>query len=329
MNDRPDPLPDVLTELLADHDAGLPVDPSVLTGPQARSVLHALATTRAELAAVRREPVPPEFAGRWNAVLAEAARPGVPRSGPDRAGEAGRSGQPARPPCSQPPDARSVASAPAPRAAGPDAGGPAGTDGRRPTAGLDVDPSRPGPGTASPAGAEGRNPTPGPVHPGPPVRPAGRPGAGLPRPGRGARPGDPSRPVGPAGPHRPGRGRMPRPAVLAGLVLVVVLVVAGVVGVRRDPPSVTAAQLGGVARAAVGVQEAGPLTDPVRREACLRAVAAPGLAPDAPLAGGRSVVFEGRPGILLLLITGRLATFRVVVVTPGCDSLLADTVVGP
>jgi hypothetical protein len=112
-------------------------------------------------------------------------------------------------------------------------------------------------------------------------------------------------------------------------VLVVVLVVAGVVGPRPARPSVTAAQLGGIARAAVGVQEAGPYADPVRREACLRAVGPSGLAPDAPLAGGRSVVFDGRPAVVLLLLTGRLATFHALVITPGCDALLADTVIGP
>ncbi len=250
MNDRPDPLPDVLTDLLADHDAGLPVDPSALTDARARSVLDALAATRAELAAVPPVAIPPDVAARWSAALAAATTP------------------PARVDRSDTPSS-------------PVAHG-------RPTR---ADPAEP-------------------TH-----RPDRRSGPASRRPD--------------AGPGRARRPRTPRPAVVAGLVLAVVLVVAGVVGLRRDPPSITAAQLGGVARAAVGVREAGPFTDPVRREACLRAVGPPGLAPDAPLAGGRSVVFEGRPGVVLLLLTGKLATFRAVVVTPDCDARLADTLIGP
>jgi hypothetical protein len=238
MNDRFDPLID----LLADHDAGLPVDPAALADPRAQTVLDAIAAVRADLAAVPPVPVPPEFAAAWTAALTTPTPPArVDQSDTPRSPIGHRAAPALRP-------------TPAPR--------------------------------------------------------------------------------GSPGPGRTRCQRSMRPTVIAGLVLVVVLVAVGVigvgvVGVRRDPPSVTAAQIGGIARAAVGLRDAGPFTDPARRAACLRTVAPPGLSPDAPLAGGRSVVFDGRPGVLLLLITGRLAVFRVVVVTPRCDALLADTVIGP
>lgn len=302
MTDRPDS--ERLVDLLADHDAGLPVDPRVLAEPGARTVLDALTATRTELAAVARVPVPPELAGRWSAAIAtaSAARGDDSNMPSSPVGHIGRDGTDRPPPA---PDDDTA----------PD---------QRP------DPV-PGPGTAT---SPGPSPAPtSPVHGRPglsgtasdPVRhtsrtdrPTGRPRSGPHR----------------AGPDHPGPGRLrrPRPAVVAGLVLVVVLVVAGLISMRPAPPSVTAAQLGGVARAALGVPDAGPFTDPGRRAECLRAVAPTGLAPDAPLAGGRAVVLEGRPGVILLLITGELGVFRVIVVDPGCGAdggtLLADTLVG-
>ncbi len=139
-----------------------------------------------------------------------------------------------------------------------------------------------------------------------------------------------------SGPARPARRRRrrqrARPALAVGLALVALLVVAGVVRAQAALPSVTAAELGGVARAAVGSHDAGEFADPVRRAGCLRSVAPRGLGPDALLVGGRGVEYEGRPGVLLVLASGRLGTFRVVVVDPACGpgggTLLADTLVG-
>jgi hypothetical protein len=67
-----------------------------------------------------------------------------------------------------------------------------------------------------------------------------------------------------------------------------------------------------------GAFEAGDLADPVRRAGCLRAVAPPGVAPDAPLLGGRDVVLRGRDGVLLLLAAGAPGRLHIVVVAPGC-----------
>jgi hypothetical protein len=65
--------------------------------------------------------------------------------------------------------------------------------------------------------------------------------------------------------------------------------------------------------------DVGDLADPVRRAGCLRVVAPPGVAPEAPLLGGRDVVVTGRPGVLLLLASGHgRPGMHVVVVAAGC-----------
>jgi hypothetical protein len=128
--------------------------------------------------------------------------------------------------------------------------------------------------------------------------------------------------------RRRARRWRPRPAVAAAVLLVAVVVAAGVIRAQSEPagPQVSAVQLAAAARDAMGVGDAGPLADPERRAACLRAVA-PDVAPD-PLIGGRQVQFEGQRGTLLVLGTGRLGSFRVVVVDAGCEHLLASQLVG-
>ena len=85
MTDRLDP--GLLVDLLADHDAGLPVHPEVLAHPRARTVLDALAGTRAELAATPPVLVPPVVAARWSAALAATvAEPDPPTTAPHPAG---------------------------------------------------------------------------------------------------------------------------------------------------------------------------------------------------------------------------------------------------
>jgi hypothetical protein len=71
------------------------------------------------------------------------------------------------------------------------------------------------------------------------------------------------------------------------------------------------------------MDDLGPLADPARRAACL----ARSDAPD-DVAGGRTVRYEGEPGVLLVLSTGTLGRFRVLVVDDACSAVLADTVLG-
>lgn len=124
-----------------------------------------------------------------------------------------------------------------------------------------------------------------------------------------------------------------RPLAMVGAAAVlVVLVLTGVLSSRPGPaPSIDRVNLAAVARSAVGSVDAGPLADPARRAGCLRA-AAPALAPDAPLVGGRQVTLDGQEAVLLVLVTGRLGTFDVVVVDsecgPGHGVLLESIVVG-
>ncbi|WP_214370185.1 hypothetical protein [Pseudonocardia sp. H11422] len=158
------------------------------------------------------------------------------------------------------------------------------------------------------------------------------------------RSGDPRGPGGSGGPrpsitdpgrttglHRPGRYA----AVLttAAAVLAVVAVSVGVLVTRMpstgSPSPVLALRAGELAAAgpaAIGAGDLGGLADPVRRSGCLREIGVP--APDRAVLGGRQVVLDGRPGVLLVLPTGILGTFRLVVVDPDCGPdggiLLAD-----
>ena len=125
----------------------------------------------------------------------------------------------------------------------------------------------------------------------------------------------------------------PRPALVAAALLGV-LVTVGVLWPRPDPlPVVEPVGLATAGRAALGGTDVGDLGDPDRRSGCLRAVAAPGVAPDAPLLGGRRVELAGRPGVLLVLAAGRPGAFRIVVVDPDCGpergELLGSSAVEP
>jgi hypothetical protein len=81
--------------------------------------------------------------------------------------------------------------------------------------------------------------------------------------------------------------------------------------------------------AALGRSDYGPLTDPTRRAACL---AANQQDPNQIPAGAMQVVLAGKPGVLLVLTTGQLAQYRLLVVGPDCAAgnpdRLAETVVG-
>lgn len=122
-----------------------------------------------------------------------------------------------------------------------------------------------------------------------------------------------------AAPPRARSRRRPRPALAAAAVLAATLV-AGLLWTPRTPERMS---LDGVDLAAAGLSvrgdlDAGELADPVRRAGCLRAVAPPGVAPDARLLGGRDVVLGGRDGVLLLLAAGERGRLHVVVVDPAC-----------
>jgi hypothetical protein len=115
------------------------------------------------------------------------------------------------------------------------------------------------------------------------------------------------------------RRRKVRPALVAAAVLAAT-VVAGVLWTPREPAPMS---LDGVDLAAAGLDvhgafDVGALADPAWRAGCLRAVAPPGVAPDAPLLGGRDVVLDGRDGVLLLLGAGGPGRLHIVVVAPGC-----------
>jgi len=80
---------------------------------------------------------------------------------------------------------------------------------------------------------------------------------------------------------------------------------------------------------ALGAVDLGPLSQPAVLRACLDANGIPPLG--EPL-GAREVTLDGRPGVLLVLPTGEIAQFRLLVVGPSCGpgtpSLLADDIVG-
>jgi hypothetical protein len=127
------------------------------------------------------------------------------------------------------------------------------------------------------------------------------------------------------------RGHRGRRLLAAALVAVVAAGLGALLH-RPDatPVAVAGVELVAVGRATVGTTDVGPLTEPARRAACLRAVAP--AATDEALLGGRQVVLDGRPGILLVLATGRGTGLRILTVDPGCGpgggTLLAEVVVG-
>jgi len=86
---------------------------------------------------------------------------------------------------------------------------------------------------------------------------------------------------------------------------------------------------GATLTAALGRSDYGPLTDPARRAACL---AANQQDPNQTPAGAMQVTLAGKPGVLLVLTTGKLAQYRLLVVGPDCAAghpdRLAEAVVG-
>ena len=101
---------------------------------------------------------------------------------------------------------------------------------------------------------------------------------------------------------------------------------------RPAPPAlaVSRVDLVAVATSTIGTMDVGDLADPARREACLRAVLP--AAAGQRLLGGRRVVLDGEPGVLLVLATGTRGGLHVVTVDPDCGpaggALLAQVRVG-
>ncbi len=138
---------------------------------------------------------------------------------------------------------------------------------------------------------------------------------------------------GPArGTGRAARGSWRRRVLLVTAAAAAVVGVVAAVDVLVPRPALTVSHLDlvAVATSTVGTVDVGDLVDPGRRAACLRAVLPEAV--DERLLGGRRVVLDGRPGVLLVLATGTRGGLHVVTVDPGCGpaggALLAQVRVG-
>ncbi|HJQ46101.1 MAG TPA: hypothetical protein VJ870_07240 [Amycolatopsis sp.] len=89
---------------------------------------------------------------------------------------------------------------------------------------------------------------------------------------------------------------------------------------RSDQPQAAVGQLSG------GVKDYGSLDTPQALDACLKAAGFPGG--QSPV-GVRPGTVDGKPAILVLLTTGKIAEFRLVALAPSCGAQpLLDTVIG-
>jgi hypothetical protein len=77
---------------------------------------------------------------------------------------------------------------------------------------------------------------------------------------------------------------------------------------------------------AFGRDGAGALADPDVRRACLAGAGVP--EPGAALLGGMPYSVDGTPGTLLVLGTGVIGRYRLVVVDTGCARVLAESLAG-
>ncbi len=93
-------------------------------------------------------------------------------------------------------------------------------------------------------------------------------------------------------------------------------------------------QLPSAAGTGLATRQLGALADPARQAGCLGHTGEPGGAALAgrPVLGGRPVLLDGRPGVLLVLPGERPGQVRLLVVTPDCaagaGAALARTTVG-
>ncbi|MGD9990074.1 hypothetical protein [Pseudonocardia sp.] len=118
----------------------------------------------------------------------------------------------------------------------------------------------------------------------------------------------------------------PRAGRRARAALVAALGAAAVAGVLLGRPATGPSTAGSepARHALAGTPHPGPLADPARQAACLVAV---GVAPATALAT-RDVAVGDAPGVLLVLPTGAIGTYRLLVVDNGCTRVLADRTVG-
>lgn len=101
-------------------------------------------------------------------------------------------------------------------------------------------------------------------------------------------------------------------------------------GVRSpEPRALTRSNLGSALDQALRARDYGPLTPPQLLQNCL---AANGVSGGGEPLGALEVTVDGRPGVLLVLPTGRIAQVRLLVVGPNCGpdnpSHLAEYLVG-
>lgn len=101
-------------------------------------------------------------------------------------------------------------------------------------------------------------------------------------------------------------------------------------GAPSSQLSVSSGQLGTVALAqALHKSDYGPLSNPQRLSGCLKAN---GQDPNEKPAGAMQISLDGKPGTLLVLTTGVLAQYRLLVVGPTCSATspatLANQVIG-
>ncbi|QWF80489.1 hypothetical protein [Amycolatopsis sp. CA-230715] len=134
-------------------------------------------------------------------------------------------------------------------------------------------------------------------------------------------------------------------AAAAAVVAVAVIVPGGGSGsdVAQPPPTSLPGQqpggepplalkkndLGGALSGPQGVQDFGPLGNEEKLDACL---AANGIDPSLRPVKVRPVTLDGKPGVMVLFTTGKLAQFRLVVLSPTCGpnepGKLADELIG-
>lgn len=151
---------------------------------------------------------------------------------------------------------------------------------------------------------------------------------------RGSGLGGGSRRAGPA--DRAARARRRTRGALASLAAAAVVAVAASFGslpADDAPPVRTLAlrldDLATVGGSALGAAVPGGLADPARRAGCLRVAGV--SEPTHPLLGAREVLLDGVPGVLLVLPSGALGSFRLLVVDaecgPGGGRVLAERTV--
>jgi hypothetical protein len=99
-------------------------------------------------------------------------------------------------------------------------------------------------------------------------------------------------------------------------------------GIQTDPPtdgtlSLRADQLPAAAVKAIGTKDLGYLADAAKLSACVRAN---GQDPKASLLGARQVNVDGKRGVLLVLSTGKVVRYQLLVVGTNCSAGNPDTI---